>query len=490
MVLLMSQIDPRRVLFASERNRYRQVQALTKAPPVLARVIADCIAPAPEKRPDIATIRRVLEDARAECAAPPARNPSAGAGRAEPIGQTRSRAAQCVAGAVRGLLEDVMMDEATGLWLSPVLRSSAAIPIETASSFTLYRSASRGVAGVVYALARMARCGVRDEMVRPRVEAAVDWLLAHHSTSDDQMPGLHFGEAGVAVAIAEASAVGFIDRAAWMEGYLNESLGGPLDWPDLTHGAAGQGLAALICATVLDDSGLASAAHRCADYLLQAQEPDGGWTLPSGVNGMSGDRYTGFAHGVAGIVYFLAEYASRVGSPVARRAAIGGAEWLAAKALAGPNDGLEWRMKESSEERWRWWCNGGPGISLAFLKLFERTGERRFAELAERALRALPADLRYSNLSQCHGLAGIGEVYLEAYRLTGSGDWLIRAARLADLLMLLARRSASGGVTWLVEDPFKATGDLMIGSAGVAHFLLRFACERETIGVPLLPDPQ
>jgi Lanthionine synthetase C-like protein/Protein kinase domain len=490
MVLLMSQIDPRRVLFAPERDRQRQVQELTESPPPLDRVIADCIATAPETRPNIAMIRRALEGARAVCNGPSASKPPTGAGHAESIRETRSRAAGCVAGAARGLLQDVLTDEATGMWLSPVVRAGAATPVETASSFTLYRSASRGVAGVVYGLARMARCGVRDEMVRPRVEAAVDWLLAHHPTSDDQMPGLHFGEAGVAVAIAEACAAGLIDHADWMEGYLDEALNGPLDWLDLTHGAAGQGLAALICADVLGDSTLVSASHRCAEYLMQAQDADGGWTLPQGVEGMTGEQFTGFAHGVAGMVYFLAEHASRVDSHLARQAAIQGAQWLEAKALNGPNRGLEWRMKESNEERWRWWCNGGPGIALAFLKLFERTKEHRFAKLAEQALRVLPADLRYSNLSQCHGLAGIGEVYLEAERLIGGGDWLIRAARLANLLMQLAGRGKSGGVAWLVEDPFKATGDLMIGSAGVAHFLLRFASDPTALGLPLLLDPQ
>jgi hypothetical protein len=58
------------------------------------------------------------------------------------------------------------------------------------------------------------------------------------------------------------------------------------------------------------------------------------------------------------------------------------------------------------------------------------------------------------------------------------------------LLIALARRTGTGAITWLVEDPFKATADLMIGSAGVSHFLLRFAVERSRIGIPLLPDPR
>jgi hypothetical protein len=46
-----------------------------------------------------------------------------------------------------------------------------------------------------------------------RSGAAIDWLLDHRMTPDDQMVGLHFGEAGVAVAIAEAVARGWWRQA-------------------------------------------------------------------------------------------------------------------------------------------------------------------------------------------------------------------------------------------------------------------------------------
>jgi serine/threonine protein kinase len=490
LIVLMSQIDPRRILFASERDRYRQVRELTGSQPDLAKIIADCVSNAADKRPSLAIIRHSLEHACATFAAPAVRKVPDTVSLANLVNQTRERARDCVAGALHGLLQDVLMDEATGMWLSPAMRARPSAKIETASSFVVYRSASRGIAGVVYTLARMARCGIYNETVRHRVEAAVDWLLAHHFTDDDQMPGLHFGEAGVAVAIAEACAARLIDKGGWLADYLAEALHGPLDWPDVTHGAAGQGLAALICADVLGDPAIAARSHRCAEYLLDAQEKDGGWSLPDGVDGMTGERYTGFAHGAAGIVYFLTEYASHFDSSDALRGARGGAEWLIAKALRGAHNGVEWTMKETTEERWRWWCHGGPGISLCFLKLLECTGENRFADFARRALQAVPTDLRYSNLSQCHGLAGLGEIYLEADRLLGGDDWSLRGAQIAAVLIALARRSDTGALTWLVEDPVKSTGDLMIGSAGVSHFLLRFARKRSPIGFPLLPDPR
>ena len=89
-------------------------------------------------------------------------------------------------------------------------------PLAT-TEYRLYRSANRGVAGVVYLLARLARHGYLAESARARVGQAVDWLLTHAPTSDDQLPGLHFGEAGVAVALAEAVRSGLIDEGTWLK---------------------------------------------------------------------------------------------------------------------------------------------------------------------------------------------------------------------------------------------------------------------------------
>ncbi len=114
-----------------------------------------------------------------------------------------------------------------GLWLSQVPAPDENKTI-AASDYRFYRSANRGVAGVVYFLARFSRNGLFSQELKDRADTAIDWLLAHHPTSDDQLPGLHFGEAGVALAVAEAIApAGLIERGPWFDEYLTEALGGP-----------------------------------------------------------------------------------------------------------------------------------------------------------------------------------------------------------------------------------------------------------------------
>jgi serine/threonine protein kinase len=483
MAWLFTGIDPRRLLYARGRGKERQLRVLGGVPDSLAEVVARCLATEPRRRLSVGEVGEILQAEEARAATSTTRGGNAGPVSSSRVDSVVKQANQLLPKITSGLLHNVLLDGQSGLWLSP--EGGLHEPTELSSTFALHRSANRGVAGVVYTLARLARFGVAGPDVEDRVQQAVDWLLTHAATPDDQLPGLHFGEAGVALAIVEAVQSGLIERGGWLEQYLAEALNGPLDWPDLTHGAAGQGIAAIACGELLNDARLPALSRRCAQYLVEAQDADGGWTLPEGVASMTGGRYLGFAHGVAGEVYFLAERASRFNDSSAGLAARRGADWLMthAEATAQPKGALAWPTKLGEREIWRWWCHGAPGVALTFLKLFETTGIARYAAIATAALQAHPPDIRYSNLSQCHGLSGLGEIYLEAARVLGDDIWLDRAARVGEVLLELARED-SAGVAWLVEDPFRATADLMIGCAGVAHFLLRLS--HEDLSAPLL----
>ncbi len=86
------------------------------------------------------------------------------------------------------------------------------------------------------------------------------------------------------------------------------------------------------------------------------------------------------------------------------------------KALSADNGRvLEWNYSDVHSEKWKWWCHGGPGIALAFLNLYEQTGKDSYADVVTKALEIHPFDIQYPNLSQCHGISGLGEIYLEAY---------------------------------------------------------------------------
>jgi hypothetical protein len=474
MVLALTTRDPFGVIAGPTNDLPRRLEMLAKAGAPLCRLAADCLATEPKLRPDLETVIARLENSKSD----------------EAVDQVviRPDRHECLSLAAKGgawVLEAAPRDSISGLWCSPSIEESHQPHFSFSEEYRPYRSANRGVAGVLYTLCRLWRWGVSDwPLLAEQANCAVDWLLEHHDTRDDQMPGLHFGEAGVAVAITEAIRAGIIAPGAWLEPYLIEALDVAPDWPDLTHGAAGQGIACLLVGDALGDPRFSAKSARFADFLLAEQSPDGAWRLPHGVKGLEGTAYTGLAHGTAGCVHFLAELARRENSDLFADAADRGASWLMAQALRRGTQ-LTWPLSPEDPARWSWWCHGGSGIAVALLSMYRLTSTPRYRTHALDALALPPAAMQSANLSQCHGLSGLGEVLLSAHCVLKDEAVLHQADSVAATLAALARKEESL-VSWLVENRFRTSADLMIGQCGVIHFLARFGIyERTSTALPL-----
>jgi lantibiotic modifying enzyme len=345
--------------------------------------------------------------------------------------------------------------------------------------------AHSGIAGMLYVLAaaHSARVAPLDTTLGER---AVQVLTAHTPVTPD-LPGLVRGRAGRAVAVAAAVQAGCVSMNDELRTQLAGALAGHLDWPDFTHGAAGQGFAALACARRLGVPELATSAAACADYLVRTQNPQGAWTLPQGASGASGERFTGFAHGAAGMMAFLGSYAALTDDAAADAAWRRAEAWLVSRARRGRAGRWLWPRSDSRPARASGWCHGAPGIALGWLCVAQAQGAAAIAEeYLWGALRASPAKLRSDSLGQCHGLAGVGEVFLEAYRVVRDECWRERAADIANVLVALFRRRSHQ--PWRLpaaEPPAEADG-LMLGTAGILHFLLRHRDPAATTSVPLL----
>jgi len=268
---------------------------------------------------------------------------------------------------------------------------------------------------------------------------------------------------------------------------LAAALAGRLDWPDFTHGAAGQGFAALACARRLGAPDLAAHAAACAAYLVRTQDPDGAWTLPEGAPGASGQRFTGFAHGAAGVMAFLGNYAALTGDAAADAAWRRAEAWLVSRARRGRGGRWYWPQSDSLAAPNGWWCHGAPGIALGWLCVAKARGIAAIdEEHLRRALAACPVKLRSDSLSQCHGLAGVGEVYLEAHRVLGGDCWRERAADIAGVLVAVFRKGSRQPWHYLASEPADGGAGLMLGTAGILHFLLRFDYPDAVTSAPLL----
>lgn len=450
----------------------RRLSRLSGAGGELCRLVAACLSPAAPARPPLAAAVAALERAAADTNDEPVTAP------ADLAGALNGGVAWLVGGAPR--------DERSGMWMSPALESAHAPQGAPVGEWRVYRSTNRGVAGVVYLLAKLWRLGLTRHPEVPAVlSRSVDWLLAHHDSPDDQLPGLHFGEAGVAVALSEAIASGLIERGAWTEPYLRQVFSSKPDWPDLTHGAAGQGLGALICGGLLRQDWINEASDVYAAHLRGTQTAEGTWVLPAGVAEMEGKSYTGCAHGAAGIVHFLAVHGQVRGDASSIESAVRGGEWLLDEAApTASRAGLSWPMTPGASESWTWWCHGAPGIAQAFLSLYEATGDALHSGAAHGCLRTIAENLRAPNLSQCHGLAGLGELLMEGADVLGDADLRRKGAQVAHLLADLAA-PVRAGCGWRVENLFTMEADLMTGSAGVMHVIARALHGAPGFGMPL-----
>ncbi len=236
---------------------------------------------------------------------------------------------------------------------------------------------------------------------------------------------------------------------------------------DVHAGSAGAVLGLLAAFAMLGEKRAVALAQECAQHLLAAQRPEGGWS-PAGA------AAPGFAHGAAGIACALA-----------RLAAVTGDARLAEAARRGFQ--FEFSLFDTRRQGWRTpvhnpgsvsrhvsmnaWCNGAPGVALALATSALPASERVGLEQALAVTRACGL----GGLDHlCCGNLGIIDVLLTGGQWLGQ-ESLIGAATARGIVVL---RRAMGSDTFAVEEAVATPGvrlGLFHGLAGVGYQALRLA---------------
>ena len=206
---------------------------------------------------------------------------------------------------------------------------------------------------------------------------------------------------------------------------------------------------------------------------------------------------TGLAHGVAGIVWALAEF-----NQVANDSQIATAieKGLQYERHWFQKDQGNWpdlrhvesdaRPADSTPPCMTAWCHGAPGIGLARLRMFEMSGDPALKEEAEIATETTAAWLRrfletgVGNFSLCHGVAGNAETSIVASRILDRPDLFELACEVGERGLELY-----GGHKRAWPCGFKSEGytpNLMLGWAGTGYFYLRLFDPERTPSI-LLP---
>ncbi|MFJ2055211.1 class IV lanthionine synthetase LanL [Streptomyces sp. NPDC087908] len=384
-----------------------------------------------------------------------------GSGREDGHDDRRAEQDDTVAGIVDHLITSMTPADDSRLW-----------PVSTLAGEADPCTVQQGAAGVLAVLTRYWELTGDDRL--PEVLSIAGHWIAAHTDLRSTRPGLHFGGLGTAWALYDTGQA--VDDRGLRDHALALALAPQQVTPhhDITHGSAGSGLAAVHLWQRTGDARFAELAVAAADRLTASAERDRSgvsWPIPAeAVSAEYGKRYLGFAHGAAGIACFLLAAAT-----VSRRQehldlAVEVGEQLLTDAVH-VGETAQWPAQAGDLPTAPYWCHGAAGIGSFLVRLWQATGDERFADLARRSTHAVTERASRAALGQCHGLAGNGDFLLDMAELTGDPVHRAHAADLARLIVTeRARRHAQVVFPNEYGDVTTSWSD---GSAGILAFLLR-----------------
>jgi lantibiotic modifying enzyme len=272
---------------------------------------------------------------------------------------------------------------------------------------------------------------------------------------------------------------------------------------DLSIGAAGAGIGFLYAHRNGLDSQALEWATSTADRLIEMS-----------VDGVGGPNWLmmadmpfpfdapNFAHGAAGVAYFLADLHRATGEQRYLDVAIAAAGYVEAHTVESGGGHLVCHTDQNPGLYYLGVCHGPPGTGRLMYLLHEITGDDHWLEWLHANMRGLLAtgapEARssglWNNFGQCCGDAGIGDYALWLHRATGNPAYLDVARRVA--AVVLASSTVDDGCRSWSQAEHRSRPDFvesqtgyMQGAAGIGSFLLHLATNgHESVAKIPLPD--
>ena len=305
------------------------------------------------------------------------------------------------------------------------------------------------------------------------------WALRHDGHSAAVPPGLYLGQAGIAWSFAE---LGEIEVA---RAILARAAEHPLLWEsyDLFNGCAGYGLAQLRLWQLTGDRMHLEEARKVGGRLAQDAvhgERGAHWPVADGPDGEMSVP-VGYAYGSAGIALFLLYLYSATRDETVLALGRAGLDFDLAqtvrvneRARGYPSHAADGAV-ESGVVR-NYWDEGTAGVTTVAIRYLTVQPDDSLRRVVRENLE--DSCRKYAVMPQLfHGLAGIGNVLLDAFELTGEQRYLHEAWRTAEGVLLF-RVDRHEGIVFPGEQSLRESTDFATGSAGVGLFLDRLGHAR------------
>lgn len=439
-----------------------------------ANMIIQCLHPEGEKRPLASTIKQVVINYKRDIILKNARHKSS------PALFDKYQIIDTIQSAINTLGSPLLSDSEKG-WFSENIDKSN-FPDSKKLDKAWYASFSKGAAGVLYTLSKAKSVGFDTSNCTLQIQKALNLIEKKYILSKGKsLAGLYYGSSGIAASLSTAMNEKLFESRVSHLDWINQLITKENKENDYILGIAGQGIANWHCHQLLNEKKMMEQLNSYAIALLKSQKKDGSWITDKKRHKTKATR--GFARGTAGIICFLLEYGSRYNETETINAAQKGLDWLMKIAIHRKQK-TTWRSSLNKELGYGW-SNGTSGIALTFIKAYALLKDEKYRKYIYGPLLANPKHILDNDLSQYDGLAGLGEIYLDAYTFTKDSMWLERAEWITQVIMLLKKEHKKYGPYWLVRHEKQPTSDFMNGNSGVIHFLMR-CCHIDKIPFPLI----
>lgn len=293
-------------------------------------------------------------------------------------------------------------------------------------------------------------------------------------------PGLFTGTTGVSIFLRQAAIAG-ITVPAWPW-----ELPGPGWQPegaDLMAGPAGVGLGHLWLHQATADPAHLAVAARCGEHIMSAttvgQAPLAGSQALTGTGAAAGR-----AHGLAGVTGFLLTLAACTGDQLVLTAATAHASHLADRTRE-----LLAQVGSGPAPLALSWCQGLAGIGQVLLQASDAISDPALDSLARQAADVCIGHMSRLNVpARCCGAAGIGHLLIDL-ALARHDDRYWHAAHDIARHMLLRAGGSSGHPVFVEDTPDHHAVTWAFGIAGLLPFFRRLARPGDLDSLPLL-SPQ
>lgn len=353
----------------------------------------------------------------------------------------------------------------------------------------VYTGLHTGIAGPLYMASLLQRCGIPTDDAAEIIQHNYDYLRRTVIQSSTLVtPGLYYGAAGVAIALKEALETELLQPADEITDFMTHCFTLSPTGLDMAHGVSGQGMALLQCAQYLPKELVEKQLNTYVDVLITHQQTDGSWILSENGAKKKNILAAGFSHGIAGMTCFLLEYHRLNHDSLSKTAASKALKWLYKHALQ-KNGTYNWPVTSQNKQSTSGIDFGSAGVALCFIRAYEILGNHLYKQVAEGALNSIPKYVIKDTLMMNRGLCGIGEAYLEAYRVFKEDTWWERTAWIIQICTHTCLYAPDGTTSWNTETNKIKTVDFFSNNSGVVHFLLR-STKPVCKGLPFLPLTQ